>query len=553
MTQATLAVVGAFLGLSRESVYFVRKALKKYVTEQMQPEEYVALVKTSTGLGSLGSFTNNKEFLYSVIDKITFNPYGRGALPGIEQVGADIAKERNPGKGKRDITSPELEALQQDIYAIGTLEALYSITAALKPLAGKKAVILLSDGFDATLLNSKERYEKLVTLANASSVVFYSIDTRGIAVLDETAADRLSVSDTGFSRRTFSSIRPTIFNNTQQGLANLAADTGGFIIRSTNDIAGGVGRVMNDLRHYYLLAYSPETELEESEFTKQTYRKITVKVKKPNLQLKYRKGYSPSKDEGISPLLFNTSEAKLKLHTSFSQKDGSGSIAAIMLIDPESIFFSQETEDRVSANIGVALEILSDASQVIEQTVRNITISFSQQQYEQAKKQAFVFPLEIPASKPGYYHVKASVKDLITGKTGATSQFLQIPDLKKGALSMSGLNISSSEPMSSLHRKFKNSDELDLQYEVYNPKTDEQKHIKLTTQMFLYCDGELIHTAAEEKLSLETVKQILPLSKKLKFGKALLPGNYLVQIVVKDEVAKKSVSQSLDIEIAKPE
>jgi hypothetical protein len=68
--------------------------------------------------------------------------------------------------------------------------------------------------------------------------------------------------------------------------------------------------------------------------------------------------------------------------------------------------------------------------------------------------------------------------------------------------------------------------------------------------MLLYRDGELIHTTAEEKFSLEMSKNILPLSKKLKFGKTLLPGDYLIQIIVKDEIAKTSVSQSIDIEIS---
>ena len=43
------------------------------------------------------------------------------------------------------------------------------------------------------------------------------------------------------------------------GLGALARDTGGFLIRDTNDIAGGLRRVEEELGAYYLLSYAPRT------------------------------------------------------------------------------------------------------------------------------------------------------------------------------------------------------------------------------------------------------------------------------------------------------
>ena len=43
----------------------------------------------------------------------------------------------------------------------------------------------------------------------------------------------------------------------QGGLARLAEDTGGFLVRDTNDITGGFKRIDEDVRFHYLLTYSP--------------------------------------------------------------------------------------------------------------------------------------------------------------------------------------------------------------------------------------------------------------------------------------------------------
>ncbi|HEY8205276.1 MAG TPA: VWA domain-containing protein, partial [Pyrinomonadaceae bacterium] len=56
----TIALVVDDLGLSFESTYFVRRALKKFVDEQMQPGDLVAIIRTSGGMGALQQFTSDK-------------------------------------------------------------------------------------------------------------------------------------------------------------------------------------------------------------------------------------------------------------------------------------------------------------------------------------------------------------------------------------------------------------------------------------------------------------------------------------------------------------
>ncbi|MDQ6786856.1 MAG: VWA domain-containing protein, partial [Acidobacteriota bacterium] len=72
----TFAMVVDDLNLSFGSVYYVRQSLKKFVDEQMQPGDLVAIVRSSGGTGVLQQFTSDKQLLYAAIEKIRWNPAG---------------------------------------------------------------------------------------------------------------------------------------------------------------------------------------------------------------------------------------------------------------------------------------------------------------------------------------------------------------------------------------------------------------------------------------------------------------------------------------------
>ncbi len=76
----TMALVVDDLTLSFESVYFVRRALKKFVDEQMQDGDLVAIIRTGGGVGALQQFTSDRRQLYAAIEKVRWNPTGNGKI-----------------------------------------------------------------------------------------------------------------------------------------------------------------------------------------------------------------------------------------------------------------------------------------------------------------------------------------------------------------------------------------------------------------------------------------------------------------------------------------
>ena len=68
-------------------------------------------------------------------------------------------------------------------------------------------------------------------------------------------------------------------------LRTLAEATDGLAIVDSNDLAGGLRRVVNDLSSYYLLGYYSSGKLDGK------FHSIKVRVKRPGVQVRARRGY----------------------------------------------------------------------------------------------------------------------------------------------------------------------------------------------------------------------------------------------------------------------
>jgi hypothetical protein len=79
-----------------------------------------------------------------------------------------------------------------------------------------------------------------------------------------------------------------------ENLRTLAENTDGLAVVDTNDLDKGIKRVVDDLTSYYLLGYyATNTKLDGK------FRKITVRVKRPNVDVRARRGYRAATREEI--------------------------------------------------------------------------------------------------------------------------------------------------------------------------------------------------------------------------------------------------------------
>src|SRR5207302_11306332 len=101
---------------------------------------------------------------------------------------------------------------------------------------------------------ARERLRHLIDEAGRASVVIYTMNATGLQTLGFTAADDLSGRDTQQLQDAMTNRRNAAFE-TQAGLDFLARETGGIPIRNTDDLSGGIKRVIEDQKAYYLIGY----------------------------------------------------------------------------------------------------------------------------------------------------------------------------------------------------------------------------------------------------------------------------------------------------------
>jgi len=112
--------------------------------------------------------------------------------------------------------------------------------------------------------------------ANKNNVALYMVDPRGLAT------GEFDVSDGNVDLQT----DRQYFNQSLDTLRTLAVETDGRAIINRNDLAGGMKQVVSDVSAYYLIGYNSLQTKADGKF-----HEIKVRVKRPGVQVRARKGY----------------------------------------------------------------------------------------------------------------------------------------------------------------------------------------------------------------------------------------------------------------------
>ncbi|HEX8634853.1 MAG TPA: VWA domain-containing protein [Pyrinomonadaceae bacterium] len=616
----TMALVVDDLGLSFESTAFVREALRRFVNEQMQPNDLVAIIRTSAGVGALQQFTSDKRQLHAAIERVKWFMNGRGGVAAFAPLqggdanllGGAMGGETGGGRSPRgnvddgnartdDDVAAELEDFREEIFAVGTLGALNFVVRGMRELPGRKSVLLLSDGF-ALFTPDRGRgrsdrvlqsLRQLTDLANRASVVVYSIDARGLVVPGVSAADDVSGMTPQQIEDTFRD-RSNFLFDTQSGLAYLSEQTGGFLIKNNNDLTGGIRRVVEDQKGYYLLGYRPDNATFD-----RRYHRISVRVKRPGLRVRTRTGFFGVSDENRRPsrrtrdqqLLaaitspFASPEIRLRLTTFFGNTAEDGSFMRSMLyLDGNDVKFKREPDGKYKAVLDVVGVTFGDSGRVVESTDRIYTLTLAEDLYRKMLRDGLTYTMNVPVKKAGAYQLRMAVRDAATERTGSASQFIEVPDLKKNRLALSGLLVggasqaqaqvapaasssasatgngqAASDTLASpAVRRFRQNSLLALAYAIYNARLDKTSgRPQLTAETRIYRDGQLIFDGAEQPVGLDQpdadAKRLGVLAQ-FQLGAQLTPGEYVLQIIVTDRLRNdkhRVATQWIDFEVVK--
>jgi len=599
----TIAIVVDDLGLSFESMFFVRRALKKFVDEQMQPGDLVAIIRTSGGIGALQSFTGDKRQLAAAIERIKWNANGRSNASPFDPI-----EPPTPGPNGKEIddAKDELNEFRKDIFAVGTLGAVSYVVRGLKTLPGRKSSLLVSDGFriydDANAMRTylaSERITKLVDEAARAAVVIYTMNATGLQTLEISAADTmatpLEVTGARSPSDTLDQInkrRAQAFDN-QQSLDYLAQQTGGIAIRNTNDLSGGIRRVLEDQKGFYLIGYRPDESTFDKRTGRRTFHHLTLKVTRPGkFSVRMRNGFYGFSEEdksaprGLAQKLyeaaaspFGATGVHLQLTSLFANDEKSGSfMRSVLHINAGDLTFTEEPNKMHQCIFDVLSMTFGDNGVVVEQTGRTYTLQLPEDSYKRVARDGLVYYITVPVKKPGAYQLRMSLRDTATDRIGSASQFIEVPDIKKNRLSLSGLilrgyanrtaqaNESPSADQEGIDkgnaeaspaiRRFHSGMYMNYAFFIYNAHSEKGAAPELTTQVILFRDGKPVFTGKQNPM--KTTGQA-DMKRRvgggiLQLGSDLEPGDYVLQVIVNDALADKkhqSTSQWMDFAIVK--
>ncbi|HEY3382374.1 MAG TPA: VWA domain-containing protein [Vicinamibacterales bacterium] len=192
-----------------------------------------------------------------------------------------------------------------------TLSALRSLVVHMGALReGRKAVILVSEGFSNILppqlndpiagmpgignpnrgnpmadvddrtsffanLDIQQELREVYDAANRSNTTIYTLDPRGLAGSEFDINENVGQqTDRRFLQSTMDTLRV------------LAENTDGRAIVNRNDLEGGLKQVVKDSSAYYLLGYNSTRTAADGK-----YHEIKVRIRRPGVQVRARKGY----------------------------------------------------------------------------------------------------------------------------------------------------------------------------------------------------------------------------------------------------------------------
>ena len=597
----TFALVVDDLTLSFESTYQTRRALKKFVDEQMQDGDLVAIIRTGAGIGALQQFTSDKRILYAAIEKVKWNPVGNGGISAFEPLQSVLpadpdASAPEPGDRTPEGTEREFNDFRESYFATGALGALEYVVKGMSELPGRKSVMLFSQGFALSNTNAEgfvensraiDPIKRLIENANRASVVVYAIDPRGLVYTGLSAADDTSGRNSQQLESEVSGRRAQL-SDTQASLRYISEETGGFALVNNNDITGGIGKVISD-QSYYLVGYEPDDETFDP--AKLRFNKIDIKILRSGARARYRSGFFNVADRekepapaNANPTLgqlehalvspFAVSGINLRLNALFgNDAKGVSYVRSLLHVNAADLKFTDGENGDKKAVFDVLAMSFGDNGQPVDQLGKSYTLTAKPEAYKQMLNEGFVYHFYFPVKKPGAYQYRVAIRDSQGGRIGSASQFIEVPDLKKKRLTISSIVLENltedawkaasdteparydSNPMTDTAlRRVKLGSILRYGFEVYNAKLDGAKQQKLSARIRVFSEGKLILDGKNAPVELlgQTDLEHIKVTRAISLGSKMAPGDYIMQIIVTDEADPKKpkiATQVLQFEI----
>ncbi len=568
-----------------------RAAVDEFLVKGLRPGDEVTIVPTSGGAWWSGQYPRDRDDLRAFAARLSAklpprNPMAMSDYEALrvhvyrdEKVGAEVIRRyieqglapdyggnqerqqyiKELGIGN-DHTILRAEALGLYTAAVdrakATLRALERVMASLNDAKGRKSVILVSEGFfnETQITDFRDTLED----ARRANAAIYFIDTRDEEVMPLQSSADVSQPIQEYDIEGFLSR----WRNDGAGSDALAVGSGGFTFRNANDLAGGMEKIADESRAYYLIGYQPTNTRRDGK-----YRKIRVEVGRRDLKVRARKGYyAPQEGGGVKQVAAGELDPRLRRAldsprdrnaiplrmTAYVLGPSGADKANVLLtadIDPAALGFREQKGRLVTALDTYALITARDTGVNIPNE-RRLDLSFP------PDVRAQVAATWVPLYRnfelaPGTYQARLLVREDLTGKMGTVRHVFSVPPatgfrvttpIVSDTLRPAAAAGAAPQPLPLARRTFKSGATLICQLEMLGAQRDTagQTHVSL---------GYGIRRVGSEAFTKVPPRPFAPdadgrYTANIPIALAgATPGDYQLVLAIADEVAQ----QTLDV------
>src|SRR6266536_405242 len=554
----------------------VREGIMKYIRERISENDSVALFSISGGLQLLQPFTRDKARLIAAVEKA----YDSSTVSKTSEARA-LAENISAKRVLEEYIQLRSALSTQQTRPI--LAALAAISEGLRPIPGKKTLVMFSQGFVATEALDWQ-VQSTIDIANRANVAIYIIDSSGLVGGAPTSGALVPSSplggisgDTDIEHRRRAAAGESVFdiarqeglNRQQDLLYRISEDSGGRFLKNTNDIASGLDRIDAEIRSRYTIAYrSTDSNFDGS------FRKVKIEVRRPDASVSGRAGYyaiPPTQIIPFSPddqkLLANFSamEAHPTLPLSlelnaFRSREDLYIVPLSFEIPPAAVQFDQKGDkQRLQLEVLGVIRVEGE-DKILSRLGGNFDVGLTAQQYESILNDKIFYRQDMQLYA-GNYTVDLIVRDRLSGKVAAKREKLVLPANNPAFWATEPVLSRHAEPAKQIggnadvlsegnvqirpspSREFHASDNLIIFFRLYNaaPITETGKPLVRVT-LTLMKDGKQAARPVDYQLSEVGIEPLphLTFAKYVKLT-GLPPGKYTALIESRDMVQKKLV------------
>lgn len=506
----------------------VRLAARQFIERYLGANDVAAIVQTGGSGRSAQEFTSSRARLLKAVEGFAGQAARSATLEALDERVRNAGLDQQPGS---TLTGSEAERAFKARNALGTLKNVAEYMAGVR--GRRKSVVLFSEGIEYDISNPiANRYasdiqaeiREAIAAATRANVSFYAIDPRGLGGLEDAIEMQSLPEDNSITMASlWSGVRIA-----QDSLRMLADETGGFAAVNRNDFRESFARVIQDNSSYYVLGYYPSDARRDGRF-----RRVEVRVARPGLQVRARKGYvaptgrraadkpvnpstSPELREALDSPIPVSGLGVSVFAAALKGSAPNASVALTLEVEGSRLRFENQN-GTFATDLEVAVLAVDDRGKIRDGGRDIAELRLRPQNHEVVARQGVRITrrLELP---PGRYHLRVGVRDAGSGAVGSVLHDIDVPDFSRSRLEMSGLLLTSAAarrvPTANPDPEFKDvlpgppaaardfpqGDILAVFAEVYDNDLKTPHRVAIRAQV-IADDGNVVFSAADERRS----------------------------------------------------